>query len=915
MLSILKMKHEISTPDELKFSFSNDSNYLNKDFYNELLHILGLCEVKKNGTKTIERLPQKERNEGSLIENTISILKTYDKLSNLPDFKNLADFEEQEQLFSVALELCITWINRILFLKLLEGQLIKYNEGSLEFAFFNSNKIKDFDELSELFFDVLAVKTNDRSKSIQSKYANIPYLNSSLFEISEKEKHTISIYQLKDRFELPIYQDTVLKEDASGAKLHGNKPTLQYLFQFLDSYNFASENAAQIQEQNKTIINAAVLGLIFEKINGYKEGSFFTPGFITMYICKQTVRQTILQKFNSTYHWNCPDFDSLINYTERDKLKEYSNLVNSIHICDPAVGSGHFLVSILNEIIAAKADLKILLDVNNKHLRDYDIFVENDELQIISDNEPFRYNFKNRESQRVQEALFHEKQTIIENCLFGVDINPKSVQICRLRLWIELLKHSYYIPVQTQNFTQTQNFVQTQNFASLHIPNIETNILCANALDNFEFPKMLDDNGSFVGFDLVVGNPPYYQIQYATFDFKAIKNQYTTFEATGDIYSLFIEKATKIVKDNSLFSFIVSNRFCNTNYGATTRKFMSELKIDMLLNINNIDVFDEANVGTLVFIASKQPNTIDNQIVLYNFDKKDSLKKIGETVELKGFRINQKYFTEKQWIFKSSDVLDVKQKIENVGVPFERIKELKIYRGITTGLNEVFLINQQQYNDFITKNEKNKSILKPVLKGGDIRRFSINKPTNYLIYSYSNIKIEEYPEVYAYLLQHKKELSNIYEAKNGLKQWYELRKCTYYAEFEKEKLIWGQISAANQFAISKEKEFSINSTFIATGKNLKYYCAILNSKLVLFYVKLGAVIWGKDGIKWLGDYFFNTPIPQISETQQKPFIDLVDRIIEKKNAMQNTTKEEAELNHLVYSLYNMNEEDIKIIER
>jgi len=898
--------YKILSPQHLlKLSFSNDSNYLNKDFYNELLHILGLCEVKKNGTKTIERLPHKERNEGSLIENTISILKTYDKLSNLPDFKNLADFEEQEQLFSVALELCITWINRILFLKLLEGQLIKYNEGSLEFAFLNSKKIKDFDELGELFFDVLAVKTNDRSKSIQSKYANIPYLNSSLFEISEMEKHTISIYQLKDRFELPIYQDTVLKEDATGAKLHGNKPTLQYLFQFLDSYNFASENAAQIQEQNKTIINAAVLGLLFEKINGYKEGSFFTPGFITMFICKQTVRQTILQKFNSTYHWNCPDFDSLINYTERDKLKEYSNLVNSIRICDPAVGSGHFLVSILNEIIAAKADLKILLDVNNKHLRDYDIFVENDELQIISDNEPFRYNFKNRESQRVQEALFHEKQTIIENCLFGVDINPKSVQICRLRLWIELLKHSYYISDETQNF------------ASLHIPNIETNILYANALDNFEFPKMLDDNGSFVGFDLVVGNPPYYRMQYSDFDFKAIQIQYKTFDATGDIYSLFIEKATKIVKENSLFSFIVSNRFCNTNYGATTRKFMSELKIDMLLNINNVDVFEEANVGTLVFIASKQMANPANQIVLYNFDEATSLKKINQTVEQKAIKISQKYFTEKQWIFKNSEIQEIKLKMEKVGTPFSKISNLKINSGLKTSMNDVFIVDKKLYHAFIESNSKNAEILKPLLRGGNIKRYSIVEPKEYLILTKSGVKINNYPEIYDYLLKHKNRLDEIYETKRGKRVWYELRQCAYYEEFEKEKLIWTQLASESSFAISTNKEYSLNSTSIATGKNVKYYCAVLNSKAVLFYFKLGSVIWGKDGIKWFGDYFDNIPIPVITETEQKPIVELVDKIIELKKSDSNadTSKYENEIDHLVYGLYNLNEEDVKIIEK
>jgi len=1018
--------YKILSPQHLlKLPFANDSNVLNKDFYNELLHIIGLCEVKKNGKKTIERLSINDRNEGSLVENTISILKTYDKLSNIEKPENFGNSVE-EQLFSIALELCITWLNRILFLKLLEGQLIKYNNGNQDFAFLNSKTIKDFDELSELFFDVLAVKITDRPKGIKTKYSNIPYLNSSLFEISELEKQTISINQLKDRFELPIFSASVLKENSSGVKLHGNKSTLEYLFAFLDAYNFASENSAIIQEQNKTIINASVLGLIFEKINGYKDGSFFTPGFITMYICKETIQKTVLQKFNSTYNWNCLTINELFNELQKSKIAEYNNLINSIRICDPAVGSGHFLVSALNSMIEIKSELGILIDKNGKSLKDYEITVEQDELQITIENEPFQYNFKNKESQRVQETIFHEKQTIIENCLFGVDINSKSVQICRLRLWIELLKHSYY--------TQETNYTELET-----LPNIDINIKCSNSLVSrfglngvgfsngqvqkmqlatrqykdqviiykstsdkatrkkaekeierikkqfsevanpndedfkklrqkqaelgnapmlfnkeektqwemkvirlskevvelekaynekiksiygnafewrFEFPEVLDDNGNFVGFDLVIGNPPYYQIQYSDFNFNAIKNFYKTFEATGDIYSLFIEKAVQIIKNNSIFSFIVSNRFCNTNYGASTRKFLSTLKIENLLNINNIDVFDEANVGTLIIIVSKQPNQIENQIILHNFTELEPLVHINKTLELNAIKTNQKYFNEKQWIFKSNEILEIKQKMENAGNPFISLPDIKINRGITTSANDIFIIDKNLANQFIKEDKKNKEILKLVLKGAEIKRFNIIEPTNYLIHTYTNIKIENYPVIFEYLKKHKEALSEVYEAKKGQKKWYELRKCSYYSDFEKEKLIWTRLSNINAFSISTNKEFSIDSTSFATGKNLKYYCAILNSKAVFFYFKLGSVIWGKDGIKWFGDFFDNIPIPTISETKQKPLIKLVDKILEikKHDSNINTSEYETEIDEIVYKLYGLNRDDIKIIE-
>jgi hypothetical protein len=223
-----------------------------------------------------------------------------------------------------------------------------------------------------------------------------------------------------------------------------------------------------------------VLGLIFEKINGYKDGSFFTPGFITMYMCCETIRKAVIQKFSEVKKWNCQTIEDLKEDMadfikkhpkgRKEARKEANQIVNSLKICDPAVGSGHFLVSALNEIIAIKNDLSILEDRAGESLNSYEITTENDELVILNDNaQLFKYLPNSKESQRVQETLFHEKQTIIENCLFGVDINPNSVKICRLRLWIELLKNAYYSP--ESNFTELQT-----------LPNIDINIKCGNSL-------------------------------------------------------------------------------------------------------------------------------------------------------------------------------------------------------------------------------------------------------------------------------------------------------------------------------------------------------------------------------------------------------------------------------------------------
>ena len=310
----------------------------------------------------------------------------------------------------------------------------------------------------------MARRHEKRNEDVKKAFEKVPYLNSSLFEPTGLEQVTLFISNLKDDKTIPLFSQTVLK-DQQGKKRTGNLATLEYLFEFLNAYDFSGEGSEEIQEENKTLINASVLGLIFEKINGYKDGSFFTPGFITMYMCRETIRKAVIQKFNEKKGWKCNSIDDL--YEKITDRPEANEIVNSLKIVDPAVGSGHFLVSALNEIISIKNDLRILQDREGKRLKEYNVEVVNDELIITDeDGELFEYQPTNKESQRIQETLFHEKQTIIENCLFGVDLNSNSVKICRLRLWIELLKNAYY---------KTQNELET-------LPNIDINIKCGNSL-------------------------------------------------------------------------------------------------------------------------------------------------------------------------------------------------------------------------------------------------------------------------------------------------------------------------------------------------------------------------------------------------------------------------------------------------
>jgi adenine-specific DNA-methyltransferase len=686
----------------LKLPFANDSNSLDRRFYTELLHIIGLTETRQGSKKIIERNPEGLRYAGSLFENTIAKLDSLDKVNRL-EKPGRFGATNQERLFNVGLELCITWINRILFLKLVEAQMVNYHKGDKSYEFLNSDIIHDYDDLEYLFFSVLARPYDQRGEEALRNFEKVPYLNSSLFESTKIENQTILISNLRDEKNIPILSATVLK-DQNGKKRTGELETLEYFFAFLNAYDFSSEGGEEIQEENKTLINASVLGLIFEKINGYKDGSFFTPGFITMYMSRETIRRAVVQKFNETRGWDCKTIDDV--YDRIEDRDEANQIINLLKICDPAVGSGHFLVSALNEIIAIKHELGVLQDKKGRRLKEYTVEVANDELVIIDDDgELFGYRPGNKDSQRVQETLFQEKQTIIENCLFGVDINPNSVKICRLRLWIELLKNAYYVqsplgggrealetlPNIDINIKEGNSLISRfdidadlkqalrksdgkwtidgyrmavstyrnahskeqkremerliddikSNFRSeisLHDPKIKrlqrlkndlntlthqgrlfelgipekaawnkkvqklttdtkkleteieeirNNKIYENAFEwRFEFPEVLDDDGNFTGFDVVIGNPPYILVQ--SLGDKAVFNYYlNNYHSAAykiDTYALFYELGLKMGSNNLLLCFITPNTFLKNKHAINLRKLILLNCIDKIIN-------------------------------------------------------------------------------------------------------------------------------------------------------------------------------------------------------------------------------------------------------------------------------------------------------------------------------------------
>ncbi|GAA8884852.1 hypothetical protein HpSIM16_04100 [Helicobacter pylori] len=446
------LSHEVL----LKQKKTLDANTLNKDFYEELLYILGLEEQNEKGKILIKP---------SRTQNSLS-----DALKK--EYKNLDDEE--------VMALLIAWNNRILFLRLLESLLISFNH--FEKPFLTIENFTDFNALNTLFFEVLAKKNNERLKEIKEDkiLGKIPYLNSSLFDKTPLELDGHEIRLLKNE-RLEIYPKSIFKKDEKYKK-EKDLPLLKYLFEFLHVYDFTT-TPKDIKDNKNTsesrLINPSVLGLVFEKLNGYKEGSFYTPSFITSYMCKESITTIVLDKFNQKYNIECKDLKELKNYLKNsykeDERKEYLQVLLALRICDPAVGSGHFLVSALNEMVRIAYELGLIASLP----LDATLELENDEILIKISNKPFIYKHPSSEkeqSHHIQKELFELKKSIIENCLFGVDINPNSCEITKLRLWIELLKYSYYIFEEGKN----TNALET-------LPNIDINIKCGNSLI-FNFP-------------------------------------------------------------------------------------------------------------------------------------------------------------------------------------------------------------------------------------------------------------------------------------------------------------------------------------------------------------------------------------------------------------------------------------------
>lgn len=1037
--SKLKPLFKIFHKDFLLSEFNpNDANSLNNAFYKELLYILGLCESKQSSKLIIAKSEESKEEQGT--------------------FYTAINSKLEEENFETILKLLILWLNRILFLKLIESNLVRFNDDK-NLKFLNFKKIPDFDKLSELFFEILAKERSTRKKS---EFAYLPYLNSSLFE-KQSIENTLEISNLNNDLKLNYYKNTVLKDDKCKAK-KGQVGLLEYLFEFLDSFDFGSDDEQSEILSQKELISSSVLGNVFEKLNGYKEGSFYTPSFITSYMCKESITKVVLDKFNVKFDLKAADISELRRDLRKEDKNAQKELLNSIKICDPAVGSGHFLVSALNVMLSIYDELNLFDE-------EFYLEVQNDEILITNRKGEF-VEYKRPHSDKdkahlIQKELFYTKKDIIENNLFGVDINPNSCEITKLRLWIELLKHSFYQSFEDEAYHDLKT-----------LPNIDINIKCGNSLisyfeidkslshypnikermnkyknivkdykegfytdknqinqeiknlkisfknfcfadkfkkemksfnekcekyskkygnflavddenlrifvsanltlfdfdekeakkefanlkkeyDNifnlennhpfewrFEFPEILDDDGNFQGFDLIIGNPPYIRQE----EIKELKpnlaKNYKVYKGTSDIYTYFYELGFNILKSNGVLSFITSNKYTRAGYGEALREFLlKNVSILDYIDLNGIKVFDSATVDTsiLSFEKLKSKDSSFRYLALDN----ENLKACGYSIDLcKDFKeLSQKSLSKENFTFSDESTNSLKAKIERIGTPLKEWQGLNIYRGILTGYNEAFIISTEKRNEILenckdeAEKERTAKLIRKMLRGRDIKRYSyewaglwiifipwhfpnVEKPKT-MLENEQDLK-EQYPSLYKHLLSHKERLSKRNKEETGIRyEWYCLQRwgANYYQEFEKEKLGWQRITQEPSFILERECILLDSMAFmVANSKNeLKYLLGFLNSSLIFYYFKNIGHLYSDKGFLLSNQYVEKFPIPKINSKNQKiadELVNSVDEILKAKEQDKNanTKIQEDKINSIVYKLYNLSEEEIKLLK-
>lgn len=870
--------------------------------------------------------------------------KYVEQVIHQPDWQLTALFNKDEKQ---ARDFCKRMMGRIVFLYFIQkkgwlavAQGKKWGEGNPDYLYdlFKKSKHKDdfyFQELVPLFFKTLNNPDSEKS----SHTLRFPYLNGGLFDDTQDRKYN---------------------------KLHLPENIFQNLFETFNNYNFTIYEDAP--DEHTVAVDPEMLGHIFENLleDNKDKGAFYTPKEIVHYMCKESLKAYLYAYDEQNFANNelaKRSIDKIIQQQElNSEEKQFAeknafkiiDAFEQVKICDPAIGSGAFPMGLLQEIFNAQIFLQELKGFK-KGVSDADI-----------------------------------KKHIIEESIYGVDIDAGAVDIARLRFWLSLV-------------------VDEQEPQPL--PNLDFKIICANTLIPTGYDKFLDlaeksqtptllrmdgeiqklqairddyfkvknredkkelqgkfentkayilsefkslrksyNLGDFIdkigewhpfnfealpcswfdawwmfgvkdGFDIVIGNPPYVQLQKDGGKLAKLYQsyQYDTFERTGDIYSLFYERGVQLLNEKGILCYITSNKWMRANYGASTRKFFAEKTHPLLLiDFGNVQVFDTATVDTNILILHNKPKANKHEskealAVRINNDFNLEDQSLQEYVTSNSYTLSS--LNHNAWVVGEKDTYDIKDFIEKQGVALTEWK-VAINYGVKTGIQDAFMVQKNLKEELIKEDPKCATLIKRLLRGKDISAWYPDYHDYWLIGTFPSMKIDinEYPSIKKHLLnfgREKLEQDGKGRKKTGNK-WFETQdQISYWENFERPKLIYPEITKYIPFIYDEADHFYTNNKcFILTGERLKYLTCFFNSKLFKYcFIDNFPELQG--GSRELRKIFFEKiPVKQITDEQEIPFAKMVDYLVAlKKEKSQESTDQlmfiyfEQIANALVFELY------------
>ncbi|MDT7828336.1 TaqI-like C-terminal specificity domain-containing protein [Pricia sp. S334] len=592
-------------------------------------------------------------------------------------------------------------------------------------------------------------------------------------------------------------------------------------------------------------VNAEIEGAEFDKQKSKrkKDGVFYTPKYITKYIVENTVGKLCDEKKieldfkEEEYFKGRKNRKGFFIQKLVSILDEYRNWLLQLTICDPACGSGAFLNQALDFLI-------------KEHQ-----YIDELKAKVLGGG----FQFPDIEN------------TILENNIYGVDLNEESVEIAKLSLWLRTAQ-----PRRKLN-------------------DLSSNIKCGNSLINSKavagdkafdwenaFPKVFINGG----FDVVIGNPPYVRQEL----FKDVKpyleKHYDVYQGTADLYTYFFELSVeKLVKNKGLYSIIVANKWMQANYAKPLRDWLRTKRIIEIIDFGDLNVFKNvAAYPCIITIAPESPTKKFRVTLPKNLDFPD----LNLLVDQTHFNVIHNNLSESSWSLVDESISKLTNKLKVVGKKLLDFTDSKIFYGIKTGLNEAFVIDKQQKNQIISNNSKAIELIKPFLAGRDIKRYAVDFKDTYLILIPSGWTNENRIDVnpWEYLRANFPGISNHLEtfkekAEKRSDQgdyWWELRSCAYYDEFNKPKLLLPDISKQGNFVLDRSDNYYLVNTAYIIGNADLYLLGILNSKLITFFYKSISPEVRGGYLRFIYQYLSLIPIALPDDKSKNDFEIIVDRL-------------------------------------